>query len=185
VEIKELRTQLEGVKSQATALLNDPSHKEGMRAEKKAELDTLLTKAGELRDQIDGMVDLEEKRADLANLDKYLNEPVHTVPPGGRGERRRRCEEGPPGCRLGNLGSARIAPTSIAIRTDSGIAIRTDSGFTDCSAHLTDRSGARRSLSPVLDASGPWPPSSRLSSTAPSRLSARCACTLHASNRAP
>lgn len=64
-----------------TTLINE-TKTTGLTAEVSAELDRISEKVDTLRGEIDSETKLEAKLADMQNLDRYLNEPVHKIPHG-------------------------------------------------------------------------------------------------------
>lgn len=84
--VKALATELEQVKAQATAIITEFKDKP-IPAEKRAELETLMGKAGDLKGQVVDLEDREAKARDLSDLDTFLNKPQYRVPHGiGGGE---------------------------------------------------------------------------------------------------
>lgn len=56
--------------------------KDGLPDEQKLAVSQLLDRAKELKVEIDSEADLEQKKVDLANIDRYLREPIHQIPHG-------------------------------------------------------------------------------------------------------
>lgn len=72
--------ELERIKARVQATIEQNPN--GLTAEKNLEVSMLMDKAGKLREEIVADRALESKKADLANLDDFLNKPVHQVPHG-------------------------------------------------------------------------------------------------------
>jgi HK97 family phage major capsid protein len=84
--VKALATELEQIRTQGLAISKEFEGK-ALPAEKRTELDALLTKAGEIKAKIVEEEDREAKARDLADLDTFLNQPQYRVPRGvGEGE---------------------------------------------------------------------------------------------------
>lgn len=89
--IKDRNAQIEGLKARGTALLEQ--HKTGLPPEKQLEFDTLVSRAQDLKAENAAETKMDAAKADLADLDQYLNQPVHRHPlhdgdAGGGGERK-------------------------------------------------------------------------------------------------
>ena len=72
----EKRTELEAIKARAQGIIDQ--NKAGLTPEHNLTLSALLSKAGELKGEIESEQALDAKKADLADLDKFLNESVQT-----------------------------------------------------------------------------------------------------------
>lgn len=72
--------ELERIKARVQATLEQNPN--GLTAEKNLEVKALMEKAKDLREEIVGERALEQKKADLANLDDFLNKPEQKVPHG-------------------------------------------------------------------------------------------------------
>jgi HK97 family phage major capsid protein len=81
--IKERREELEKIRIRVNGTLAE--YKTGLPAEKDLEVGALLKRAGEIKTEIEQEEKLEAKKADLADLDKFLNEPVRRHPMHGDG----------------------------------------------------------------------------------------------------
>lgn len=76
--VKEKREEVERLRERVKSTLEQ--YKTGLPAEKDLEVSALIRKAGELKAEIEQEEKLEAKKADLADLDKFLNEPVRRHP---------------------------------------------------------------------------------------------------------
>lgn len=84
-DVKAMRDDLERMKARAQAILDE--HKNGLTAEANAEVTALLSKAAELRGEMQIAAALEDKKKDLEDLSNWLDAPQHRVPHGvGEGE---------------------------------------------------------------------------------------------------
>lgn len=83
-ETKVKRDELQRVKLRAEQIIE--GHKQGLTADQDLEVATLLKRAGELKAEIQAEVALEAKQQELADLDRYLNEPQHKVAHGINGD---------------------------------------------------------------------------------------------------
>lgn len=89
--VKEKRVELEKLRERVNSTLEQ--YKTGLPAEKDLEVSAMIRRAGELKAEMQEEEKLDAKKADLADLDKFLNEPVHRHPlhdgdAGGGGERK-------------------------------------------------------------------------------------------------
>lgn len=89
--VKEKREEIEKLRDRVSSTLEQ--YKAGLPADKDLEVAALIRRAGELKAEMEQEEKLDAKKADLADLDKFLNEPVHRHPlhdgdAGGGGERK-------------------------------------------------------------------------------------------------
>ncbi len=81
VDTKALVAELEGVRAQYQTILDE--HKEGaIPAEKRSTLDALVTKSGELRDQIADVRADADRRAGIDDIATFLDKPQNRIPHG-------------------------------------------------------------------------------------------------------
>ena len=83
-DIRVLREEMERVKTRAQAILD--AHKDGLTQEQDLELGVLIKAAQEKQAEIEREAKLVAKAAELANLDKFLSEPVGRLPHGINGD---------------------------------------------------------------------------------------------------
>lgn len=76
--IKEKGSQIEGLKARGAALLEQ--YKTGLPPEKQIEFDALVSRAQELKTEIEQEQKLDAAKADIADLDRFLSMPVHRHP---------------------------------------------------------------------------------------------------------
>lgn len=76
--IKEKRDEIEKLRERVKSTLEQ--YKTGLPAEKDLEVSALIRRAGELKAELEQEQKLEDKKADLADLDKFLSQPVYRHP---------------------------------------------------------------------------------------------------------
>lgn len=79
-DLKKMAEELSGIQTKAKAILDD--HKDGLTAEKRQELDGLLTQARELKTNIETEKGDLERKADLEQVTQFLQKPEYKIPHG-------------------------------------------------------------------------------------------------------
>jgi HK97 family phage major capsid protein len=82
--IKQKHEELEKLRVRARTILAE--YKDGLPAEQEVAVNAILEKANEIKAAIETETKMEQKKADLAVLDRFIDDPVYKIPHGVNGD---------------------------------------------------------------------------------------------------